>query len=141
MSVEESQTILRGIIDAINTGSFSAFDDLVAEDFQEHLNVFGAAPGREGYRQMMQGMRAAFPDFTVMHEFMLCGDDMISSRFVASGTHRGDFAGIPPAGKQITVQGIEIFRFENGKLAERWGEVDQLGMLIQLGAIPAPGGA
>jgi steroid delta-isomerase-like uncharacterized protein len=139
MSVDQNKSILQGLREAINSGNFDTFDDLVVEDFQEHLNVMGASPGREGYRQMMQGMRAAFPDFTVEHHNVIGEGDMISFRMTATGTHLADFAGIPPTGRRISVQGMEMMRFESGKAVERWGEIDQLGMLQQLGVMPAPG--
>lgn len=138
VSVDRNKAVLRGLKDAINSGSFDVFDELVVEDFQEHLNVVGAAPGREGYRQMMQGMRAAFPDFAVEHYNIIGEGDTVSFRMIATGTHQGDFAGIPPTGKQIAVQGMEMMRFEDGRAVERWGEIDQLGMLQQLGVMPAP---
>jgi steroid delta-isomerase-like uncharacterized protein len=138
MSVERNKVVLESIREAINTGNFDTFDDLVVEDFQEHLNAVGAASGREGYRQMMRGVRAAFPDLTITHHNVIGQDDMLAFRMTASGTHKGEFAGLPPTGNRISFGGMEIMRFEDGRAAERWGELDQLGLLQQLGAIPTP---
>ena len=138
MSVEQNKATLRALLDAINTGHLDAFDDLVAGDFQEHLNAVGAAQGREGYKQMMNAVRAAFPDLNLAHHTIVAEGDFLAYRVLGTGTHEGEFAGIPPTGKQVNFQLMEIMRFENGKAVERWGELDQLGLLQQLGAIPVP---
>ena len=139
MSVADNKEILRQLRDAINAGNFDVFDRLVVDDFQEHLNVVGAASGRDGYRGMMQGLRAAFPDLTVEHHEIIGEGDLVSFRMIASGTHQAAFAGIPPTGRRIHFQGMETMRFENGQVVERWGEIDQFGMLQQLSALPPSG--
>jgi steroid delta-isomerase-like uncharacterized protein len=139
MSVADNKETLRQLREAINAGNFDIFNTLVVEDFKEHLNVVGAAPGRDGYRGMMQGLRAAFPDLTVEHHEIIGEGDKVSFRMTASGTHKAEFAGIPPTGRLIHFQGMETIRFEDGQAVERWGEIDQLGMLQQLGAFPPPG--
>jgi steroid delta-isomerase-like uncharacterized protein len=139
MSVEQNKAALQALLDAINTGNLDAFDDLVAADFQEHLNAIGAAQGREGYRGMMSAVRAAFPDLSLSHHTIVAEGDFLAYRVLGTGTHEGEFAGVPPTGKQVNFQLMEIMRFEDGKAVERWGEIDQLGILMQLGAIPTPG--
>jgi steroid delta-isomerase-like uncharacterized protein len=139
MSVEQNKAILGALLDAINSGDFDAFHGLVAEDFEEHLNAVGAASGRTGYVQMMSGVRDAFPDLHLEHHNAIGEGDFLAYRVSGTGTHRGEFAGIPATGKQVTFHLMEMMRFEDGKAVERWGELDQLGILQQLGAIPAPG--
>jgi predicted ester cyclase len=82
-----------------------------------------------------------FPDVKLTHEFEVERDDRVVIRWTAKATHTGEFVGIPPTGKPAIVSGIDIFRVEEGKLAELWQEWDQLGMLRQLGVIPTPGQA
>ena len=85
--------------------------------------------------------RSAFPDIQFTIEDLIAEGDKIVTRYTARGTHRGDLQGIPPTGRQVTVTGIIISRFANGKFVEGWLDFDALGMLQQLGVIPAPGQA
>lgn len=84
-------------------------------------------------------IRAAFPDLHVTVEDMVAEGDKVVARVTMSGTHKGEFMGIAPTGKQITVGIIEILRIAGGKVVEHWNVVDSLGMMQQLGAVPAPG--
>ena len=83
--------------------------------------------------------RTAFPDLHLTVEDMIAEGDMVVSRLKARGTHRGDLMGIAPTGKQATVDAIDITRVAGGQLVERWGIIDMLGMMQQIGVIPVPG--
>ena len=85
------------------------------------------------------GFAAAVPDARYTVEDMIAEGDRVVSRFTMTGTQTGEMQGIPPTGKQCKVAGIDIFRVVDGKIVEHWDAVDQLGMLQQLGVIPAPG--
>ena len=81
--------------------------------------------------------RAAFEHLDVTVEDMTAEGDKVAARFTAHGIHKGSFMNLPPTGKPITMTGIEIFRIENGKIAELWGEANLLGLMVQLGILPA----
>ncbi len=89
-------------------------------------------------RMYMTAVLAAFPDLHVTPEDVIAEGDSVVARLTSRGTHQGEFQGIPPTGKQITLTGIEVFRIADGTIAERWGEFDFLGLLQQLGVIPSP---
>jgi len=93
----------------------------------------------EGFKQSFAA--ADLLGLRVTVEDMIAEGDKVVARYVAHGTPQGDFMGIPATGKAFTMTAIDILRFEDGKIAEHWIESDQLGMLQQLGAIPAPGQA
>jgi predicted ester cyclase len=82
-------------------------------------------------------MKQAFPDAMVIPEAMVAEGDKVAVRFTVRGTHRGEFMGIAPTGKEVVVQGMDINRMANGKIVERWGIADSLSMLQQLGVIPS----
>ncbi len=119
--------------EAINSGKFEAFDDVVAPDSVDHDPAPGQGAGPAGYRAVFTELRTAFPDFKVEVEHLTATDDDVALAYTATGTHDGELQGHPPTGKQVTFRGMQIGRFENGKLVERWGSSDQLGMLSQLG--------
>jgi hypothetical protein len=83
-------------------------------------------------------MRIAFPDFRFELEDLIAEGDEVAVRLSVSGTHRGEMMGMAPTGKGVTASGIEVFRFQNGKIAEHWAAFDALGMLRQIGVIPVP---
>jgi steroid delta-isomerase-like uncharacterized protein len=141
VSAEENRAVVRGIYDVINTGDLGRVDALIAPDVVDHEGMPGMPPGVEGFRWFVRTFRDAFPDLRMDAERVISEGDMVATRFTMRGTHRGAFMGIPPTGKQITVAGMDMMRIAGGKAVEHWGQTDSLGMLQQLGAIPAPGQA
>ncbi len=98
----------------------------------------GFAPTREGVTAFFRMFIAAFPDLRMTAEDVIAGGDKVVARVRVAGTHKGAFMGMPPTGRRIDVQFIDIIRFgDDGLAREHWGVFDQLGMLQQLGAIPA----
>ena len=93
----------------------------------------------EGYKQFFAMTHSAFPDFHSTLEDMFAEGDKVVQRFTARGTHKGEFMGIPPTGKQVTITGIAIHRITGGKIVEDWVNMDMLGMMVQLGVVPPPG--
>ncbi len=122
--------------EAINSGKFEAFDDVVASDSVDHDPAPGQGPGPAGYQALFTELRTAFPDLKIEVEHLTATDDDVALAYTATGTHDGELLGHPPTGKQVSFRGMQIGRFENGKLVERWGSSDQLGMLSQLGLAP-----
>jgi len=119
--------------EAINTGNLEAMHNLVAVDSIEHDPAPGQAKGAQGYIDFFTKMRAAFPDMKVEVEQLVADDDNIAFAYTLTGTHEGDFNGLPPTHKKIKVRGLQISKFKDGKMVERWGSSDELGILKQLG--------
>jgi steroid delta-isomerase-like uncharacterized protein len=139
MTDEQNKALIQRAVAAFNRSDWDAIDDLFAADYVDHdRSRAGLPPGPEGIRQAWQSFRAAFPDLVVTLDDLVAEGDKVAVRGVIRGTHQGELMGIPPTGKLLTVTFIDVNRIANGKLAERWAEVDTLGMLQQLGAIPAP---
>ena len=138
MSTSQNKAIVRRLYEEfVNKGDMEAFEDLVADDFVEHEEFPGMTPDREGVKQTFTHMRQAFPDFRFEVEEMIAEDDKVVCRFRVHGTHRAEFMGIEPSGNRVDVPAIDIFRLEDGKIAEHWGVSDSLSMMQQLGAVPA----
>jgi predicted ester cyclase len=94
--------------------------------------------GPEGVKQGARGYREAFPDLSMKVEEIVAENDLVAVRWTARGTHKNELFGIAPTGKEATVTGITIDRWAGGKIAESWTNWDTLGLLQQLGAVPAP---
>jgi steroid delta-isomerase-like uncharacterized protein len=122
--------------DLWDKGDFAVADEILASDFVDHDPVSGQRPGLAGYREMVGAFRAAFPDLRVKNEDVITEEDKVVARWTAHGTQSGRLMDIPPTGKQVTLKGIDVFRVKGGKIVERWGEFDALGLFNQLGAIP-----
>jgi len=125
--------------EVINGGDVGLLDELVAADFVEHEEFPGLPGGREGMKQFFAMMRTAFPDFRMAVDDVIAEGDKVVARATMSGTHKGEFMGMEPTGKQFRVSAIDVIRFASGKAAEHWGVTDTAGMMEQLGAIPAAG--
>jgi steroid delta-isomerase-like uncharacterized protein len=122
----------------INAGNVDAAVESFAENCVDHDPAPGQPAGRAGFRVFFQTLRAAFPDAHIAPAHMVADDDHVCIAYTLTGTHQGQFHGIPPTGKKIEVRGMQIGRFDNGQLVERWGASDELGILNQLGAQVSP---
>jgi steroid delta-isomerase-like uncharacterized protein len=130
---------MRRLYDLIGAGDIDGFGDLLAEDFVEHEETPGLEPTKDGVKQFFHMYRAAFPDLRMEPLDVLASGDKVVARVRATGTHQGEFMGMPASGRSIDVQLIDIIRFgENGLAQEHWGVFDALAMMQQLGAIPEP---
>lgn len=118
--------------EAVNSGTLD-FDDLVSADSVDHDPAPGQVPGPQGYRDMFGELRTAFPDLHIEVAHMTATDDDVAFAYTVTGTNDGSFEGHAPTGKRIEVRGVQIGRFADGKLVERWGSSDQIGILTQLG--------
>ncbi|MFF7979530.1 ester cyclase [Streptomyces sp. NPDC007901] len=120
--------------EAVVTGDLDALDGIVAAGSVDHDPAPGQAPGPEGYKAMFGALRAAFPDLNVQVEHLVATDDELAFAYVITGTHLGPLMGRPATGRKVSYRGMQISRFDrDGKLVERWGSSDELGMLRQLG--------
>ena len=118
---------------AVNEGRLDAFDQLVTPDSVDNDPGPGQVPGPAGYRAFFTEMRTAFPDLHVAVDHVTAADDDVAFAYTLTGTHRGPVQGNEPTGKSFSVRGVQISRFENGLLAERWGSSDEAGIMSQLG--------
>ena len=133
---ERNKDVVRSFIDALFTrGDLSAVDTYLTEDFVDHDPPMGVAPDREGFRAAAEMVRAGCPDWHSHLHRLVAENDIVVEHFTAGGTHRGDLLGVPPTGRRLTMPGINIFRLEDGRVAERWGRLDDLGILSQLGIV------
>ena len=119
--------------EAINSGNLHLLKDIVAENSVDHDPAPGQGAGPEGYVKFFTMMRTAFPDFKVAVETLVADEEQVAFAYTVTGTHQGDFNGIPATGKTIKARGMQISKFKDGKMVERWGSSDELGILKQLG--------
>ena len=120
-------------------GDLAAVDDCLSVDFLNHDPPFGASADREGMRAAAAMFRAAFPDWHSELHLLIAEGDLVAEVFTASGTHRGEVMGVAPSGQEISLRGINVFRIHDGRISERWGRLDDLGFLQQLGLAPRTG--
>lgn len=141
MSIEQNKVIVRQLIEEVfNQGKMSRVDELFAPDFVEHEELPPGMPsGREAPKQMTTMLRSAFPDFKATIDDLIAEGDKVVIHMTWSGTQKGEFMGIPPTGKSISVGVFDILRIAGGKIVEHWGLMDRMAMMQQLGVIPAPG--
>lgn len=129
---------MRRTYELISAGDVAGFGDLVADDFVEHQGGPGFTPDKEGTLDFFRAMVEAFPDFSMTVEDLIAEADKVVARVRVTGTHRGDFMGIPPTGAAADIQLIDIMRFDaDGKVCEHWGVADMLSLMQQLGVVPA----
>jgi steroid delta-isomerase-like uncharacterized protein len=140
---EENKAIVRRFIEEVwNNGNLDAIDELVSEDHIDHdPGREGTPGGREGMRAFVQMYRTAYPDTHIEFGEMIAEGDLVAGNWTATGTHQGELMGVAPSGRSIRVTGIGIDRVRDGQIVESWANYDALGMLAQIGAIPAPEGA
>ncbi len=137
MSSEGNKTLGRRLLEAFNTGNLSIIDEVFAPSFVDRTTYPGTTPDREGVKQVITKLRAAFPDFRYTTEDEITAGDKLVVRLSGRGTQKGEFMGAPATGKQAAWSEIHIARLVNGKVVEHWGIEDQLGMMQQLGLAPA----
>ncbi|WP_373058518.1 ester cyclase [Zunongwangia sp. H14] len=136
MSKEKNKEVQQKFGEAINTGNLEKIRDLVADDVKEHDPAPNQGPGPQGYIDFFSMMRNAFPDMKVEVEQLVADEDNVAFAYTLTGTHKGDFMGVAATGKPIKARGMQISRFEDGKMVERWGSSDELGILKQIGVKP-----
>ncbi len=135
MSTKENKVIACSWNDEIySKGDFAAIDEFFANDFVWHYAPPGVAPDLEGYKRNVAETLAPFADMNCTAEDIIAEGDKIAIRWSWRGTHKGEYMGIAPTGKQVTITGISILWIVGGKIVEEWTEPDNLGFMEQLGA-------
>ena len=141
MSTEENKDLVRRYWQAVNRDGDEAIDAFLSPDYVDHNPPPGFPPGRDNLHTAIAALRAAFPDTRHEIEEIIAEGNKVVTRLTAYATHTGEIQGIPPSGKRVSMPGISIHRVADGKLVEHWAQVDFLGLLQQVGAIPAPAAA
>ncbi|MEZ2387972.1 ester cyclase [bacterium RCC_150] len=137
-----SNTTSRSLVDrlyqeVLNSRRFEVIDEIAAEDYTEHDPLPGQGDGREGMHERVSALVSGLdPHFTV--EDVIAEGDRVVVRWRNHGTHVASFLGLPATGRSFDIAGIDVYRVQDGRLAEHWHVVDQLSMLVQLGFVPAP---
>lgn len=142
-TIEENKALINKYFDeAWNKRNPTADDQFISPDVVIHGSPLpGAPPGLEGAKAVLRMFITAFPDLNVTNEDLVAEGDKVVQRWVSHVTHLGPLMGIPPTGKKVTLNGMNLFRIANGKIVERWGVFDALGLMQQLGVVPGgPGG-
>jgi steroid delta-isomerase-like uncharacterized protein len=137
MSKEANLQTLAKFAEAVNTGKFDLFKETVSIENIDHDPARGQVPGPEGYRVFFEGLRVAFPDLSVVLETLVADEDSIAIAYTMTGTQNGPIMGIAPTGRRMKIRGMQISKFKDGRMVERWGSSDELGMLHQLGSAAA----
>lgn len=139
---EENKAVYRRFMEEVfNRRNAAAIDQYLAADVVDHAAPPGTPPGVEGAKHIIPMYLNAFPDVHATIEDLIAEGDKVVARYSFAGTHRGEFLGLAPTGKQFTITGIDIVRVAGGKIVEHWEVMDQMGMMQQLGLVPPPGQA
>jgi steroid delta-isomerase-like uncharacterized protein len=138
MPTDNAAIIQRFINEVINQGRYEVCDEIVAEDFVELDRLPGQREGREGLKEVIATIRGAFPDINWVIEESISSGEKVVTRFTWSGTHRGDFFGIPATGRSITVKGVVIDRLVDSRMTDSRILMDTYSMMMQLGVIHPP---
>ena len=138
MSVEDNKAVMRRIYDEVmSQGNIDLADEFFSDDFVDHEHFPGLpTEGPEAPKAGFAMLRAAFPDLHMTADEMIAERDKVVTRGTVSGTHQGEFMGIPPTNKSFEVQFMDIIEFHDGKATEHWGLTDQGAMMEQLGIAP-----
>lgn len=139
-TTEANKSVVTEFIQALFTkGDVSAVDQYLADDFVAHDPPMpDVTPDAGGFRDAALRIRAAFPDWHSDLHLLIAEGDYVAEHFTASGTHRGEIMGVAATNRYVSVPGINIFRLRDGKIVERWGNLDLLGWLVQLGVVAQP---
>jgi predicted ester cyclase len=135
MSIEENKKIVRLYQEIYNNNDLERLTEVLSEDLLTPNIMPGIPHGLEGAKVAHRIMLAGFPDYQTIIEDMIAEGDKVSARIRMTGTHTGEFIGIPPTMKGITFTGMYMVRIVNGKIVEHWGEEDGVSLLQQLGIL------
>jgi steroid delta-isomerase-like uncharacterized protein len=137
MTPEGNKAIVqRWVTEVLDQGNLAGMERYVGSTSLDHAVMPGMASDRGGTQQLLRLYRQAFPDMRVTVDDMIAEGDQVVSRLTMTGTHLGEFLGIAPTGRQVTVAMIDWHRLDEGRQVEHWSQVDLLGLWQQLGAVP-----
>jgi steroid delta-isomerase-like uncharacterized protein len=141
MSIEAHKTLVRRYYqEVLNAGNVGLLDELAVPDYDEHSPFPGQPNGIEGLKARVGAILASFRPVFALRELIAEGDTVVAY-WTNTGKHQGEFMGIPPSGRTVTISGVDVHRLRDGRMAEHWHVIEELQMLQQLGVIPTPQGA
>jgi steroid delta-isomerase-like uncharacterized protein len=135
---ENKKLAMRFFDEVMNAGDHSLVKELIADDFVDHEEFPGTPNNRDGVVMWLDAMRAAFPDLKVSALKVIAEGDEVWVHSRMTGTHRGEFLGIPPTDKKFDIEGVDRVRVRNGQAIEHWGVTDLMGLMQQLDLVPLP---
>jgi predicted ester cyclase len=136
---EDNKAMATKFLDRINKGDLSVIEEVIDPAFVDHEPAPGIPPTRDGMKQLFTMYLKAFPDMKVSITHLVAEGDLVLIHHLTSGTHKGEFMGMPATGKSVKFDEMHLVRFANGKVIEHWGVEDTMTMMQQLGLMPAPG--
>ncbi|MES2122318.1 MAG: ester cyclase [Chlamydiota bacterium] len=138
MTPQQNEEIIKKYFEeAWNRGNLDVLDEIIAPNYLNHSpGMPNPPPGPEGLKPIIRGLRKAFPDLHFTIENMVVTAHQVAIHSIMHGTHQGDLFGLPPTGKKVKVNQMQIERIVDGKIVEHWRQSDDLGMMKQLGQIP-----
>lgn len=134
MSEAKKRAVLR-YFELISNDQLGELEEVVEPGLVDHTAAPGQGSGLEGLREFFRMLRSAFPDFTASVEAVIIENNMAAARFVFEGTHEGEFMGVQPSGRRVTMGGIDLFRLQDGRISELWGYEDIFGLMQQIGGL------
>ena len=135
---EQNKEVIRRFVEEVqNKKNWDVYDELNADDFVNHSAPPGIPSDREGGKIYLGAFLGAFPDCHFTIDDMIAEGDQVVTKKTFTGTHEAEFAGIPPTGKRVTLQFVDIMRVRDGRITEHWLSMDQLSFMQQLGVIPS----
>jgi steroid delta-isomerase-like uncharacterized protein len=138
MSPVDNKTLNERWVQAFNDRDWAAEAAFRTGDYVAHMQGAPSPLNADGWTAFLGVFATAFPDGKIVVDGAISEGDTVASRWTMSGTHGGEFQGVPPTGRQVTMKGIDFSRVVEGKIAEHWAEFDVIGVMQQIGAIPAP---
>ena len=121
--------------EAVNKGNLDVLREVFAANVTDHDPAPDQGKGPDGFISLFTDMRTAFPDLKIAVENMVADEEQVAIAYTMTGTHKGNFLGIPPTDKKIKARGMQIAKFKDAKIVERWGSSDELGILKQIGGV------
>ena len=135
-----NKAVIARYVEATNQGELDVLDELVYADYVEHDPVPGQKPGREGLKEAYTMFNSPFPDLKFVFDDVIAEGDLVVGRGIISGTHEGEFFGVPATGKKVHWTGTRLFRLRDLKVVEGWVNIDMMSLMQQMGVVPAPPG-
>jgi steroid delta-isomerase-like uncharacterized protein len=139
MSIDENKSLNLRWIEAWNERDWATEAACRTPEYVAHMSGVPVPLDAAGWDAFMGVLTTAFPDAQISVAGSFSERDMVATRWTITGTHRGDFQGVPPTGRPVTIAGVDISRIVDGKIAEHWAQFDVIGVMQQIGAIPAAG--
>lgn len=138
MSVQENKALARRVFDEVwSQGKLDLADEMLSPEFVGRPGGLGEPfKGLAGAKEFIGRIREGFPDITFTVEEMIAEGDLVATRWTSTGTHDGEFMGVEPTERQATIGGMTFLRFENGRIVEGWTQLDALGLMKTIGAVP-----